>query len=142
MKRLFAFGMIAGSLLVGVSSASSRTLYASHLYRGHASCDTGATDTSGSTYGVFAITDETSRVISAYVQTDNLAPFRTYNVSIYEWGHSCVLTQNVASFTTDGGGHGLVHFQFWQHTGETVAWAWIQHGAIDDVVKSTALPIS
>jgi hypothetical protein len=43
-------------------------------------------------------------------------------------GHTCILNQNVASFTTDGGGHGLVHFQFWAHTGETVAWAWIQRG--------------
>jgi hypothetical protein len=77
------------------------------------------------------------------VTTDNLAAYRTYWVSIYEYGTSgCLLIQNIASFTTDGGGHGFVHFQFYVHTGEHSAWAWIQHGASTDIVKSTALPIN
>jgi len=141
MKRLIALGVLAASLAIGVSNVSSQT-FSTHLYRGHASCSTGATDTTGSRYGTFAVTGVSSHVVSAYVQTDNLAAYRTYNVSIYEYGHSCVLTSNVASFTTDGGGHALVHFQFWQHTGETVAWAWIQHGSSTDIVKSPALPIT
>jgi hypothetical protein len=141
MKRLLTLAVLAASLAIGVSSVSSQT-FTSYLYRGHASCNTGATDTSGSRYGTFAVTGVSSHVVSAYVQTDNLGAFRNYNVSIYEYGHSCILTSNVASFTTDGGGHALVHFQFWQHTGETVAWAWIQHSNTTDIVKSRALPIT
>lgn len=141
MKRLLTLGVLAGLLAFGVATVSAQTV-TSNLYRGHSSCSTGATDTHGSRYGVFAITGESSHVVSAYVQTDNLAAFRNYSVSIYEWGHSCILTQNVAFFTTDGGGHALVHFQFWAHTGEHVAWAWIQHSNTTDIVKSRALPIN
>jgi hypothetical protein len=141
MKRLLTLSVLVASLAFGVSNVSSQT-FTSHLFRGHSSCNTGATDTSGSRYGTFAVTGVSSHVVSAYVQTDNLAPFRNYNVSIFEWGHSCILTADVASFTTDGGGHALVHFQFWQHTGENVAWAWIQHGSTTDIVKSRALPIT
>ena len=142
MKRLFAFGIVVGALAFSVSGASAQTLESSHLYRGHSSCNTGATDTSGARYGTFGITGDSYRTVSAYVQTDNLYPYRTYWVSIYEYGSSgCVLTQDVASFTTDGGGHGLVHFDFYVHSGENRAWAWIQHGASTDIVKSTALPV-
>jgi hypothetical protein len=142
MKRLLAVGVLVGSLAIGVSNVSASQTFSSHLYRGHSSCSTGATDTSGSRYGTFAVTGVSSHVVSAYVSTDNLAPFRQYNVSIYEWGHSCILMQYVTAIFTDGGGHATVHFQFWQHTGETVAWAWIQHGTTTDIVKSTALPIN
>jgi len=143
MKRLFAFAIIAGALAFSVSSASAQTLYSAHLYRGHSSCSTGATDTSGARYGTFGITGDSYRTVSAYVTTDNLAPYRVYYVSIFEYGSSgCVLIQDVASFETDGGGHGFVHFQFVTHTGEHHAWAWVQHGSSTDIVKSTALPIN
>jgi hypothetical protein len=143
MKRLIAFGIVVGALAFSVSGASAQTLYASHLYRStHVSCSSGALDTGGARYGTFGITGDQYRTVSAYVQTDNLAPYRTYWVSIYEYGSSgCVLIQNITSFTTDSGGHGLAHFQFYVHSGERSAFAWIQHGATNDIVESTALPV-
>jgi hypothetical protein len=101
-----------------------------------------ATDTTGTRYGTFTVTGQSGHVVDASVTTDNLAPFRSYNVSIYEFGYSCTLTQNVTSFFTDGGGHAVVHFQFWAHPGERVAWAWIQHSTTTDIVKSTTVPIN
>jgi hypothetical protein len=143
MKRLLALSVLAGSLVIGVSNVAATETFASHLYRSSSSCSTGATDTSGARYGTFAVTESSGdHVVSASVSTDNLFPFRTYNVSIFEFGHLCILMQNVTQFTTDSGGHAIVHFSFWAHTGETSAWVWIQHGAINDIVKSTALPIN
>ncbi len=143
MKRLIALGALAGALVIGVASVSASGTFSARLYRGHSSCSTGATDTTGSRYGTFTVTTHSgSQVVDASITTDNLAGFTTYNVSIYEYGHSCILTQNVTSFTTDGGGHATVHFQFWAHSAEHVAWAWIQHGASNDIVKSTTVPIN
>lgn len=82
------------------------------------------------------------QTVNGTVIVDDLAPYRNYNISIYETGHTCILIQNVASVFTDGGGKGFVHFQFWAHTGETGAWACVQHGATTDIVKSTVLPIN
>jgi hypothetical protein len=143
MKRLFALAVLVGSLVIGVSSVGASGTFSARLYRGHSSCSTGATDTAGAKYGTFTVTTHSgSQIVDASITTDNLAAFRTYNVSIYEWGHSCTLNQNVTSFTTDGGGHAIVHFQFWAHSGEHLAWAWIQHGATTDIVKSTTVPIN
>jgi len=143
MKRLFALGVLVGSLVIGVTNVGAAGTVSAHLYRGHSSCSTGATDTTGARYGTFtATTHSGSQVVNASITTDNLASFRTYNVSIYEFGHSCILSQNVTSFTTDGGGKAIVHFQFWAHSGEHTAWAWIQHGTTNDIVKSTIVPIN
>src|SRR5262245_22033178 len=143
MKRLLTLGIIVSSLVIGVSSVSAAGTFSARLYRGHSSCATGATDTGGAKYGTFTVTTHSgSQVVNASITTDNLAPFRSYNVSIYEFGHSCILTQYVTSFFTDGGGKAVVHFQFWAHSGEHTAWAWIQHGMTTDVVKSTTVPIN
>jgi hypothetical protein len=143
MKRLLALGVLVGSLAVGVSNVSASQTFSATLYRGHSTCSTGATDTFGSKYGTFMVTEFAGdHLVDASVTVDDLFPFRQYNVSIYQFGTFCILTHNVATLFTDGGGKAVVHFQFWAHPGEKVAWAWIQHGTTTDIVKSTAVPIN
>jgi hypothetical protein len=144
MKRLTLLAALLGVLAFGVANAAATQTFAASIYRSStATCAAGATSTQGVNYGTFRATESAgSQLVDASVTVDGLYAFRTYNVSVTEGGHSCLVLSNVASFTTDKGGNAVVHFQFVSHSGETSAWVTIQHSTTTDILRSTALPIN
>lgn len=144
MKSLIIVAALVGALAVAVGVANASQTFSASIYRSPSyTCSAGAADTSGAKYGTFTVTDtHGSQVVDASVTVDDLYPFRAYNVSVTEFGHSCLTNSNVTSFVTDKGGKAIVHFQFWAHTGEKAAWVTIRHGLTNDIVRSTALPIN
>jgi hypothetical protein len=141
MKLLTVLAVVIGSLAFGASSLSAAN-YSAGIYRSDSTCSQGATSTFGAKYGTFKVsTTHGSQVVNASVSIFQMHPYTNYDISIVESGYSCVVTQDVASIFTDGNGAGVVHFAFWQHTGENHGWAWIQHDNSHDIVKSTAVPI-
>ncbi len=144
MKRVIFLAAAVGMLAFSVGQASASQTFTASLYRSASyTCGAGASDVSGAKYGTFAVVETHSvQWVSASVTVDNLYPNRSYNVSVIEFGYSCLIDQNVVSFVTDSKGKAVVHFQFWAHTGETSAWVAIQHGSTSDVAGSTAVPIN
>jgi hypothetical protein len=144
MKRLALLATMIGALAFGVSTAAATQTFAASIYRSSTyTCAAGATNTSGAKYGAFQATETTGyQLVDASVTVDNLYPYRTYNVSVTEGGHTCLVLSNVASFTTDKGGKAVVHFQFLAHAGETSAWVTIQHTNSSDIARSSAVPIN
>jgi hypothetical protein len=144
MKLLLVVAGLIGSLAIGVTAASASQTFTAGIYGNTTStCNDGSTDTSGARYGTFMATEtHHDQLVSASVTVDNLHADRPYNVAVTESGHSCLTTHMVASFTTDDHGKAVVHFTFWAHTAETSAWVTIQHGHINDIYRSTSLPIN
>jgi hypothetical protein len=148
IKLVVIGAALLGAVTLGAISASAGQTFKSGLYQNQIyTCANGsAIDPSGQSFGTFAVTGTQHQVVSAWVSVDNLQPYLLYRIFVTEYGHNCIsptLTagNEVASFTTNGGGQALVHFWFWAHTGETSAWVTVQHGHVQ-TVRSIALPIN
>jgi hypothetical protein len=144
MKRLVFFAALVGALAVGVTDVSASQTFSAGIYGNTTfDCALGSTDTSGARYGTFIATEtHNDQLVDASVTVDNLHANRVYRVDVTEFGKFCFTMRGIASFVTDTRGKGIVHFQFWAHNGETSAWVTIQHGAIQDISRSTSLPIN
>jgi hypothetical protein len=144
MKRIALCGALLGALVFGIGNAAATQSFSAGIYRSPTStCSAGATNTAGAKYGTFTVTETNGfQSVDASVTVDNLYADRAYNVSVNEWGQSCLAIHLAASFTTDSHGKAVVHFQFWAHTGETSAWVQIRHGATGDILRSTTVPIN
>ncbi len=152
MKR-FAFAFVGAIALATAgavwASTSSIQYFHTGLYANQpVTCAGGSqVDPSGQSFGTFGLVDTSgSQVVRASVQTDNLRPNLTYSVYVTQYGSQCIAPvlrpiYETAEFTTDAGGHGYVHFEFWAHTGERSAFVTVQHGLISAWrVVSPALP--
>jgi hypothetical protein len=144
MKRLVAIAVLVGGLAIGVSNVSASQTFSAGIYGNTTyTCSAGSTDTSGAKYGTFLATEFAgSQLVNASVTVDNIYANKLYSVSVTEFGLKCLTDANVAWFYTDSHSHGIVHFQFWAHTGETSAWVTLQSSFLHDVRRSTALPIN
>jgi hypothetical protein len=145
MKRIVVLAILGVALVVGVANVSasqasttfSATIYGDTDY----TCDAGAIDTSGATYGTFTATkSQSSRWVTATLTVHNLYPFQVYNVAVAQSGYSC-LTNNVYSFYANSKGQAIVQFKFWAHTGETSAWVTLETPLAYDIHRSTSVPI-
>jgi hypothetical protein len=143
MKRFVVLAAL-GALVVGVvnvsASQASHTLAATIYGDTDYTCDAGATDTFGPTFGTFVATVGDSHWVSASVTVHGLHTFQLYDLAVIESGHSC-LTADVVTFYANSRGQAIVQFRFWRHTGETSAWITVEGVSTFDVYRSTSLPI-
>jgi hypothetical protein len=141
MKRIVILAVL-GALAFGVANASASKTHVATIYGDvDYSCDAGAIDTSGPTYGTFAATRISgTRWVSATLAVHNLYPFQLYNVAVTEFGSACV-TSNAYHFYANTHGQAVVQFKFWVHTGETSAWVLLESPLLGDIYLSTSVPI-
>lgn len=154
MKRLAIalVGVVALVTASAVSATTSSTQYfQTRLYANQpVTCAGGSqVDPSGQSFGIFGLVDTSgSQLVRASVQVDNLRPNLTYSVYVTQYGYQCIAPvlrpiYETTEFTTDAGGHGYVHFEFWAHPGEKSAFVTVQHGLISAWrVVSLSLPIN
>jgi hypothetical protein len=143
MKRIVVL-VALGALVVGVvnvsASQASHTFAATIYGDTDYSCDTGATDIFGPTYGTFVATEGDSHWVSASVTVHGLHPFQIYDLFVIQSGLFC-FTSDVLSFYANSRGQAIVHFRFWAHTGETSAWITLEGRLLFDIYRSTSLPL-
>jgi hypothetical protein len=145
MKRIVILAVL-GALVVGVANAGasqlSKTFTATIYGDTDYTCDAGAIDTFGPTYGTFAATKVSgTHWVTATLTVHNLYPFQVYYVDVTQSGYSC-LTNTVYLFYANTRGQAIVQFKFWAHTGETSAWVTLENPLTFDIHRSASVPIS
>src|SRR5438128_463122 len=141
MTRITIFVVSAvAALSFGAVSLSAQPTYTAPIYKSAAhSCDKGATDTSGPTYGTFSAHQQHSTIFGT-VQLSGVPGNAYFTIWLHESGSQCLYFE-VAALTTDSHGSGLVHFSALAHSHESVAWVSAVHSQFI-TYRSTTVPIN